>query len=293
MKQVNYHYKIKDWTLKPQSLELCNNEQSFNLQNKVIQVLIELIEANGQIVSNETLLKKVWKDTVVTQNSLNKAISELRKYFNDTPAHPKYIETIPRKGYRLLQKAVKVEVSPDPIKVKRKRRNLVFIGIITICMSYIVFNILLKPDMSISVLSPNGNDVAFLRDSNTGYTLFIENIVSGQIVELDSFSKPESIVLNWSSDNNYLMYNTTEAQQKFYSFSVINITTKKTNYIKFDKKDGDDAKHLNTKLTDSSSVFLDHNSVLQKNKEVAYINYQENDTIKVLFKDNLISDFKW
>lgn len=293
MKQNNYHYKIKDWILKPSQLEICNNEQTHNLQNKVVEVLIELVEANGQVVTNERLLAKVWKDTIVTQNSLNKAISELRKCLNDTPIQSEYIETIPRKGYRLIPKAVKIEIQPDSIKIKKKRTSFISLGIIAICLFYIVFNFILKPKFSINVLSPDGHDVALIREEDNKFNLFIENILSGQVVKLDSFDKPESVVLNWSSDSNYLMYNTTQAKQSFYSFSVINILTKKIGYIKFDKSKEHDYKNLKTKLTDSNSVFLNHNNVIQKNKEVAYINYQKNDTIKVLFKDNLISDFKW
>lgn len=67
-----------------------------------MQVLVSLAQAQGQVVSKQELLRTVWADTVVVEMVLTRAISELRRVFQDKPTKPEYIETISKSGYRLI-----------------------------------------------------------------------------------------------------------------------------------------------------------------------------------------------
>jgi TolB-like protein/DNA-binding winged helix-turn-helix (wHTH) protein/tetratricopeptide (TPR) repeat protein len=72
------------------------------LEPKVMQVLVCLAESAGQTISKETLFKSVWPDTFVTDDVLKHSIFELRRVFSDDPREPKFIQTVAKRGYRLI-----------------------------------------------------------------------------------------------------------------------------------------------------------------------------------------------
>lgn len=90
------------------------------MQPQLLDVSGVLAARAGEVVSRDTLLEAVWHGKVVTEESLTRAISELRKALGDKANTPSYIQTIPKKGYRLLcnpapvsfQSFRKIRVSP-------------------------------------------------------------------------------------------------------------------------------------------------------------------------------------
>jgi TolB-like protein/DNA-binding winged helix-turn-helix (wHTH) protein len=67
-----------------------------------MEVLVCLASREGEPVSKEELLQTVWPDTFVTDDGLKRSISELRRVFEDDVRDPRIIQTIPKRGYRLL-----------------------------------------------------------------------------------------------------------------------------------------------------------------------------------------------
>jgi DNA-binding winged helix-turn-helix (wHTH) protein len=72
------------------------------LEPKVMLVLVCLAARAGQMVPKERLLHAAWADTAVGDDVLTRAISELRRLFDDDAKQPRVIETIPKAGYRLI-----------------------------------------------------------------------------------------------------------------------------------------------------------------------------------------------
>jgi DNA-binding winged helix-turn-helix (wHTH) protein/TolB-like protein len=72
------------------------------LSNRAYEVLVYLIENRGQVVSKDDLMQAVWKRVVVEENNLNQAISLLRRTLHDQRASPRYIGTVPGRGYRFV-----------------------------------------------------------------------------------------------------------------------------------------------------------------------------------------------
>ena len=72
------------------------------LEPKVMMVLVCLAERAGQMVPKDRLLHSAWADTAVGDDVLTRAVSELRRLFEDDPKQPRVIETIPKSGYRLI-----------------------------------------------------------------------------------------------------------------------------------------------------------------------------------------------
>ena len=84
--------------------ELHGNGQSVLLSEQVFQVLHVLLSGEGELVTRDELKKKLWpNDTVVEfEHGINNTIKRLRKLLDDSAEMPRYIETIPRRGYRLM-----------------------------------------------------------------------------------------------------------------------------------------------------------------------------------------------
>lgn len=96
-------HQFGEWTFDYSNNELkhLTKEASKRLEPKVGELLHVLIMANGRVVSKHSLLDHVWSGLVVGDDTLARAISRLRAALEDSAANPQYIETIPKKGYRL------------------------------------------------------------------------------------------------------------------------------------------------------------------------------------------------
>src|SRR5918993_3042769 len=74
-----------------------------------MQVLEVLAETPNEVVTRDALVARVWPGVYVTDDVLHRAIRELRRVFGDDTANPTYIETIRKRGYRLIAPVTKPE----------------------------------------------------------------------------------------------------------------------------------------------------------------------------------------
>src|SRR5262249_41183815 len=88
------------------------------LEPKAMEVLVCLAQHPGETLSKEALISKVWQDTFVTDDVLAHSISELRRAFDDDAREPRIIQTILKRGYRLVA-PVNVAVSASAARVVR------------------------------------------------------------------------------------------------------------------------------------------------------------------------------
>jgi DNA-binding winged helix-turn-helix (wHTH) protein len=95
-----------------QRQEVSRDGAGIKLQGKVYHTLLALLEKAGEVVTREELNIRLWPDTHVNYNAnVNTAVNKLRRALEDSSDKPAYIETISKKGYRLL---VQPEVSGMP-----------------------------------------------------------------------------------------------------------------------------------------------------------------------------------
>src|SRR6185312_3356126 len=109
-------FQIGEWVISPRLNSLSQNGRSVRVEPKVMQVLVCLAEEQD-VVSKEKLMQAVWTDTFVTDDVLTRSVSELRKIFADSPKNPRYIQTIPKGGYRLMLPVDEVRRRVDQPKV--------------------------------------------------------------------------------------------------------------------------------------------------------------------------------
>ena len=86
---------------------------TLRLEPKVMQVLVLLAAHAGQVVAKERLIQTVWPDTFVTDDVLTRAISELRRVFGDDARESRFIQTIPKSGYRLIARVSSSDADQD------------------------------------------------------------------------------------------------------------------------------------------------------------------------------------
>lgn len=79
----------------------CHSER-VDLAPKVIEILVVLVQHHGQLVEKEELMKAVWPDTFVEEANIAVHISTLRKVFEERSNGERFIETVPRRGYRFV-----------------------------------------------------------------------------------------------------------------------------------------------------------------------------------------------
>src|SRR6185503_20306663 len=90
--------------LDPTSGELLKRGVRFRLRDKPLQVLLALLERPGETVTRKELQERLWPGGtfVEFENGLNNAVSRLRDALGDSADNPRYIETLPRRGYRFI-----------------------------------------------------------------------------------------------------------------------------------------------------------------------------------------------
>jgi DNA-binding winged helix-turn-helix (wHTH) protein len=96
--------------------ELYKGGRKIRLQGLPVRVLAILLEMTGEVVTREELREKLWPaDTFVDfEHSLNTAIAKLRRALNDEAEKPRFIETLPRRGYRFVGSVVEKPPGPKP-----------------------------------------------------------------------------------------------------------------------------------------------------------------------------------
>src|SRR6516164_9518515 len=94
--------RIADLRVDPTLDEICKDGRTIKLEPKAMQLLICLAEHAGEVVSVEELLDRVWKEVVVSQDSVYAAVPAPRRTLGDDSKNPKYIANVVRRGYRLI-----------------------------------------------------------------------------------------------------------------------------------------------------------------------------------------------
>ncbi len=100
--ESEHKIRFGNFELDLRTAELRANGQELTLQGQPFQILILLIERPGELVTREELKKGLWASGTFVdfEHNLNKAVNRLREALGDSAEQPKFVETLPRKGYR-------------------------------------------------------------------------------------------------------------------------------------------------------------------------------------------------
>ncbi|PWK53244.1 winged helix-turn-helix domain-containing protein [Pleionea mediterranea] len=105
---MSHVYKFNKWSICTESNQLRSNQKLVNLEPQAMAVLAVLLKSDGLVVSREQLIEEAWRGAIVGDSSVNRIIAQLRKILGDDAKNSQLIETIHKKGYRLLQPVTKI-----------------------------------------------------------------------------------------------------------------------------------------------------------------------------------------
>ena len=102
--QLGPSVRFGPFELDVRSAELRYNGHNILLHEQPFQVLLALLERPGELVSREELVQRLWPDGTFVdyERGLNKAVNKLRDVLRDSADSPRFVETIPRRGYRFI-----------------------------------------------------------------------------------------------------------------------------------------------------------------------------------------------
>src|SRR6516165_1274704 len=93
------------------------------LGRRAIALLRELVERPGALVSKDALIEAAWPGQAVEESNLTVQIAALRKALGDVPGGDRWIQTMPRRGYRFIAPVVANDTAPPPIDATKHRTD--------------------------------------------------------------------------------------------------------------------------------------------------------------------------
>ena len=112
-------YRFGEFQIDTIEETLHRNGKKLSVNRRSFQILRLLVERAGQIVTKQEFFETVWENTFVGDNSLTVTMTALRKILGDDPKQPKFIENLPRKGYRFISDVKVIDNESPFVQIER------------------------------------------------------------------------------------------------------------------------------------------------------------------------------
>ena len=142
-------FQVVEWSVHPELNVIKSEVNEVQLEPRVMEVLACLASQPGGVITKEDLIHEVWNGAIVTDEVLTNAVWELRKALRDDAKNPRYIQTIPKRGYRLIAPVNAVDkgeiARPDSLSptqplraLERRLRFVLIVGLLLVAASLTV-----------------------------------------------------------------------------------------------------------------------------------------------------------
>ncbi len=198
--QATASYQFGPFEVHVPSGELRKDGRPVRLQHQPFRLLVVLLENSGQVVTREDLQARLWDGNTFVDfdASLRVAVRKLREVLGDDADDPRYIETVPKRGYRFLGPAVQTSASsvdkpqlqalvtpPAIAPAPRRNRSLWMIGLISAAAISAAGYLLLSHRTPIRTLTDRDTVVIAEFSNSTGDPVFDETLRQGLSIQLE------------------------------------------------------------------------------------------------------------
>ena len=108
-------FRLDDWLVQPAQCRLSKDGLARQVRPKVMDLLTYLAARRGDVVSKYHLLDGVWGTQSVSESALTRTVTELRQVLGEAANEPRVLETIPKRGYRLMGSVCLMPSDIDPL----------------------------------------------------------------------------------------------------------------------------------------------------------------------------------
>lgn len=102
-------FRIHEWLVQPQLNVINSKDSTARIEPRVMEVLVYLAKNADQVVTKDSLMQTIWGGRFVTEEVITTCIFELRRALGDDARNPRFIQTVPKKGYRLIAPVIFTE----------------------------------------------------------------------------------------------------------------------------------------------------------------------------------------
>ena len=95
-------YHFDDVVVDCEKFRIQKGDQIRTLSPRSFDLLVYLIEHRNRVVEKQELFEHIWKESFVTDNALTRAVKDIRRAIGDDADAPRYVETVPKRGYRFI-----------------------------------------------------------------------------------------------------------------------------------------------------------------------------------------------
>jgi DNA-binding winged helix-turn-helix (wHTH) protein/TolB-like protein/Flp pilus assembly protein TadD len=127
IRQENNLYEFGPYHLAVQERLLTRDGEVIPLAPKAVDLLVALVENSGHVLGKDELMKQVWPDSFVEEANLSHHIFTLRKALGEDKNGAKYIETIPRRGYRFVAEVTEIDDTSNELVLAERTRSRIIV----------------------------------------------------------------------------------------------------------------------------------------------------------------------
>jgi TolB-like protein/DNA-binding winged helix-turn-helix (wHTH) protein/Flp pilus assembly protein TadD len=140
-------FRLNEWLVEPDQGRIIGPHGDAHLTPRTMEVLVLLASRAGELVTRAEFEEEIWRPAIVTDDALTRCIGELRRQFGDEAANPRFVETVPKRGYRLVATVEPMSRPTEPGSAKtsprRTRSGIVAILAISVLLTLIIAGSLL------------------------------------------------------------------------------------------------------------------------------------------------------
>lgn len=198
-------FQVGEWVAQPAWNRIRRNSETVKLEPLVMRLLAALAAKPGRPLLRQELLDTVWPDTIVNEEALSRAVSQLRRALGDDSKAPRYLQTVHKGGYCLIAPVTAALADAAPASPPEPRRRwmppwpllLLLAGIAALLLYLAVkpstHQLASRPLVPITsapgreidpAISPDGKRIAYLASRDSGYDLLVRDLEGGGTLRL-------------------------------------------------------------------------------------------------------------